>query len=262
MAIFAANFHALFFILSKLLYFLLDPMNWIIIGSLCWLIFRKWKRRKQLAWTIMVLFFVFGNSYLYKAIVLSWQPAVTNKLPKETYEAAVLLSGMTYSDQKKQIYFGGTSDRFIQAARVYYTGHARKIIVSGGDGSLSQERPKEAFFLRQQLMDLKIPDSNIVVEPTSRNTFESATACKHIIDSLHIQQPILLITSAIHMRRALACFKRQGIDAVPYASNFEAVDNPFSLSSLLIPELGTINRWHALIKEVVGLQVYKWTGKA
>jgi uncharacterized SAM-binding protein YcdF (DUF218 family) len=257
-----SNFNALFFILSKLFYFLVDPVNWIVIGLLCWLVFRKWKRRKQLGWTIIILFFVFGNSFLHKAIVLAWQPPVSNQLPHQQYKVAVLLGGMTFSNDKKERYFGGTSDRFIQAARLYYTGYAGKLIVTGGDASLRQDRPKEAVFIRQQLMDLQIPDSNIVVESASRNTFENATACKRLLDSLHIAEPVLLVTSATHMRRALACFKKQGVDAVPFASNYEALDNKFSLSALLIPDIVTLISWHSLIKEIVGLQVYKWTGKA
>ena len=262
MTIFAANFRTLFFIASKLFYFLLDPFNWIIIGLLCWLVFRKWKRRKHLGWIIVILFFLFGNSYLYKAIVMAWQAPVTNQLPGQHYKLAVLLGGMTFSNDKKEQYFGGNSDRFIQAARLYYTGHASKIIVSGGDGSLSQTGPKEAVFIRQQFRDLQVPDSNIMVESASRNTFENATACKRIIDSLYIQQPVLLITSATHMRRAKACFIKQGMDVVAFTSNYEAIDNRFSISALLIPDIRTIMSWHSLLKEMVGLQVYKWTGKA
>lgn len=209
----------------------------------------------------VALSLVFSNSFLFRAAMLAWQTPAYTPIINQPIEVGVLLSGMTFSDQKKRVFFGGTADRFIQAAQLFHTGKIKQIIISGGDGSLDQNRPQEAGFLKQQMLNTGISATSLIVEPLSRNTFESAVACRHIIDSLGFHQPVVLVTSAMHMRRAHACFVKQGIQTIDWPANFEVTENQFGFAAL-IPSIEVLSRWQSLLKEVVGLQVYKLTDKA
>jgi uncharacterized SAM-binding protein YcdF (DUF218 family) len=86
---------------------------------------------------------------------------------------------------------------------------------------------------------------------------------KKILDSLKVNEPVLLVTSAGHMRRSMACFKKVGVAFITYPVNYQShLDRKYSWDAILIPSAGTISKWDALIHEWVGYLAYKLTGKA
>lgn len=251
----------MFFVLSKIFYFLLVPYHWVLglLLIMWWVKNPVWKKRWGIAALLVTL--LFSNGYLYGIIAWRWQPEVKKQHHERSYTLGILLGGMTFGDEHNQRYFGGTSDRFIQTAKLYHTGLIKKILLSGGDGSLKQNRPGEASFLRGELLALHVPDSAILVEGFSKNTWESAVAAKAIVDSLGIQDSCILITSALHMRRAQSCFTKAGIGVAPHVANYMMMRPPAGLGDVLVPNLSLLGEWQYLLKEMVGLMVYKATGK-
>ncbi|TAD83247.1 MAG: YdcF family protein [Bacteroidetes bacterium] len=252
----------MFFVLSKLSLFFLKPINWLLCLGICYWLVRHAGKRKRIAIAAGIIFFVFSNGYLYRTCLMAWQPAVVIQKPAAIYRCGIVLSGMTVMNEKGQTFFSGTSDRFIQICRLYHTKAISTIIVSGGDGSLAQSRPKEADFLRAELMAQGIPPQAIVVENQSRNTHESAVAVKKLLDSLQITAPSLLVTSAMHMRRSLQTFAKAQMAVVPLVANYEVIENTLTVQNLLMPNLLVLRNWQYLIKEMVGLAAYKLTNKA
>ena len=61
---------------------------------------------------------------------------------------------------------------------------------------------------------------------------------------------MLLVTSALHMRRALARVRAQGLDAVPAASDFQARQLPGVRQWL--PNAAALQRSGDAIKETIG----------
>jgi uncharacterized SAM-binding protein YcdF (DUF218 family) len=252
----------MFFILSKILLFFLNPFNWILI-CLVWLfITKKAVVKKRLLIIAASIFILFTNYPLYSVCVRAWQPQVKHPVYSQTYSAGIILCGMTVTDKNEGSFFGGTSDRFTQTCRLYHTGAIKKIFISGGDGSLMQNKPKEADFLCKEFVAQGIPDSVLIVEHDSRNTYESAVLAKHYLDSLHIAGPYVLVTSAEHMPRSLLTFKNAGINVVPHPANFNVVNSNIGFTDYFMPNIGTMAQWKFFLKEVVGTWVYKLTGKA
>jgi uncharacterized SAM-binding protein YcdF (DUF218 family) len=252
----------MFFIVSKLFYFLLNPVNWVFACLVFYFIVRSPKIRRYIKWIGIGLFLLFSNNPLQRACLLAWQPPVAYAQHHRTYPMGIMLTGMTMSDKKRQIFFGSTADRFIQTSKLYHTGVIRKIFISGGDGSLLQQRPGEAEFLRREFVAQGIPDSVLFIEKKSRNTYESAVAAKRMVDSLHVQDTIVLITSAVHMRRASQTFSKAAIPLTPHPTNFEVLENRPGLTDFIIPDIGTLFGWKYLLKEMTGLIAYRITGKA
>jgi uncharacterized SAM-binding protein YcdF (DUF218 family) len=251
----------MFFVLSKILYFLLVPYHWVLGLLLAMWLIKNPATKKRLGMAALLIAIIFSNGYLYGVIAWRWQPEVKKQTHHRNYTVGILLGGMSFGDEKNQRYFGGTADRFIQTARLYHTGHIKKILISGGDGSLKQNLPGEAKFLREELKALHIPDSAILIEGASKNTWESAVAAKGIFDSLHIKDSCILITSAMHMRRAQASFAKAGIAARPHVADFMMMRAPSGMVDVLVPNLSLLGNWQYLLKEMVGLLVYKMTGK-
>ena len=73
------------------------------------------------------------------------------------------------------------------------------------------------------LKEWGIPSEAVLIEGRSRNTYENAIETKKLLKARQIDK-ILLITSALHMPRALATFRTAGIDAIPSPSGYSIVN--------------------------------------
>ena len=252
----------MFFILSKILFFLLVPFWWIVI-LFVWRFFSKSAiTKKRLLTAIIIITVVVTNPFLFRTLVLKWQTEPVILHPGKTYEAGILLGGLSGYDKNERGYFGSNADRFIQTTNLYHQGIIKRIIVSGGTGRLSQEDPPESLFLKTQLLANGIPDSAILLESRSKNTYENAVFSKEITDSLHLAPPFVLITSAFHMKRSMSVFKKAGFNCIAYPCDYKVVPTKFSIEDAIIPNVSLLIDWSMLIKEVVGLYVYRLTGKA
>lgn len=255
----------MFFVLSKVLFFLIQPFNWIVICATFALITRNTKLKKKFTIISVSLFLLFSNPYLIKEIIYHWQ-AEENILTKDKqYEAGILLTGFcSYNEKTGRGYFRDASDRFIQTVKLYQQKHIKKIIVTGGSSKVLKNKQslKEADFVCEQLEQMGIPKEHIIKENQSRNTHENGLYTKHVLDSLKIKPPYLIITSATHIPRATKVFEKTGIEADSYACNFATVESKFEFPESLLPSTEAFELWNTLMKENIGLMMYKLTGKA
>src|SRR3546814_16571844 len=100
-----------------------------------------------------------------------------------------------------------------------------------------------------------IPESAIIMESRSFTTHENAIYTAETLRQRHIQN-ILLVTSALHMPRAMAVFKKQGIAAIaaPLAPQIVVPDDPgFSFWQ---PAMRSLAASRSIVNDYVGLLVY------
>jgi uncharacterized SAM-binding protein YcdF (DUF218 family) len=106
-----------------------------------------------------------------------------------------------------------------------------------------------------------IPEQDILLENKTRNTYESAVAVKEVMDSLqYAAEDCLLITSAFHMRRSMACYYKAGLKVEPFTTDFYAQQEEFLLTSLFVPTIQSFVIWEKLLKEWTGFAAYKVAG--
>jgi uncharacterized SAM-binding protein YcdF (DUF218 family) len=255
----------MFFVFSKILFFFIQPFNWILCTAVLAFFTRSTTRKKKLWITTAVLFLLFSNPLLINSIMYNWQAKERTLKKEEKFKAGILLTGFcSYNEKTGKGYFREASDRFIQTVRLYHQGHIEKIIVTGGSSKVlrNNQSLKEADFVCEQLLQMGIPAENIIKENQSRNTHENGTFTKKILDSLHLNPPYLLITSATHIPRAMEVFHKTGIDPVPYSCNFAVVENKFEFPGSFIPAVKSFELWNTFMKENIGMLMYKLTGKA
>jgi uncharacterized SAM-binding protein YcdF (DUF218 family) len=70
----------------------------------------------------------------------------------------------------------------------------------------------------------------------------------------------LLVTSAFHMRRSLACYHHAGLYPDEFSTDFYSHEREFYPDSILIPQLNALIVWHKLMREWVGFIAYKLAG--
>ena len=243
------------FILSKLIGLLLSPAFWVILILFsAWVTHSPYKRKRRLGWALVVFLF-FSNPYLAKRITQWYQSAPMPMEANERYDAGLLLGGMmSYDEPSATAYFNSASDRFIQTLKLYKEGHIRKIIISGGNADIKPGAYREADWLVRNFRAMGVPDADLLLERQSRNTVENARLARRITYSLQSTRPIVVVTSAWHMPRAVRIFQKEHIDIRPFPSDFHIMPYSTSLSAnAFIPNAFAMQNWAVLIKEWIGL---------
>ena len=253
----------MFFYLSKLLTFLCMPFTLIILALLAGLLLknRVWKKRLYITGIALLLFF--SNPFIIDEVMRWWEIDAVRieDLPK-TYEVAIVLGGFTLTgvELNDRINTTRSIDRLLHTLQLYREGKVQKILISGGSGLVFSEGLSEAEQTQQLLQMSLVPTEDIILEANSRNTRENALNTARIVGQKFPGQRYLLITSAYHMRRAKACFEKVGLPVDIYSTNFTTFERKFTPDVLIIPSLGAIDKWHLLIREMIGMLAYKAAG--
>ncbi len=226
-----------------------------------WMFLSKSARvKKRLAVIVLLLIMFFGNDFIFTKLVLAWQPKPVTLATGVSYQAGIVLGGISSFDKYGRGYFGSASDRFIETCLLYKTGKIKRIIISGGSNAPGE--PKDADFQYRKMIELGIPATDIIIEDSSTTTFENAVFTKRKIDSVQLKPPFVLITSAMHIPRAKMVFKRAGIWVIPFPCDYHVTESRLDFSDNIIPKLSTLFSWSSFIKEVVGIAGYKLFNKA
>ncbi|MFO1352892.1 MAG: YdcF family protein [Gammaproteobacteria bacterium] len=153
---------------------------------------------------------------------------------------------------------GGSADRVWFAARLFKAGKAPLIIASGGRLPWTGAAQAEAPAIVELLEELGVPSAALAVESESLNTYQNAVNVKPILQQRGLRS-ILLVTSAMHMTRALGTFRAQGIEVYPAPTDYEFVPAPASLLRWL-PDAAALAGTTQVLKEYFGTLVYRWRG--
>ncbi|ANN77275.1 YdcF family protein [Bordetella flabilis] len=172
-----------------------------------------------------------------------------------TADAIVVLGGNIANDRPNWFlpYDRETAVRRFQTAeQLYEAGRAPKIVLSGGalSGDVS-----EAEGMAHALRLSGVPRSAMILENDSRTTYENAILTESQLKEHHIQT-VLLVTSALHMPRAMAAFRKQGVTAIPAPSQPQIVLPTEREISPWLPDERAFDGSRSIIKEYTGLFLY------
>jgi len=252
----------MFFIISKIMAFLLTPLTWIIILLVAGLIIKNARRKKRVYITAVIFAIFFTNPVVIDELLRCWEEPFTVNEKNITYEAGIVLGGgmVTIDNDYDRLIFQDNTDRFLQALHLYKNGQIKNIILSGGSGSLVFKDFLESALIKRYLVEIGVPDSVIFIDSTSDNTHQNAVNCKDIIQKQFKHGPYLLITSSLHMKRAHACFAKQGVIVSIYPTNKFVGPRRTDIGYYLVPSAEALIRWEKYIHEVFGYLIYKIMG--
>ena len=115
---------------------------------------------------------------------------------------------------------GLAADRVWHAARLYHAGKAQRLLLSGG--TTRQGQPAEALSMQAFMRDLGVPEAAVTLEAASLTTGGNARQAAALLRPQGVDT-VILVTSALHMRRARAEFERAGLKVIPAPTDFEAL---------------------------------------
>ncbi|MCB9223908.1 MAG: YdcF family protein [Crocinitomicaceae bacterium] len=252
----------MFFVLSKLFAFLTLPFSWILIALLVsWITKREKLKRYTFRGGVIALLF-FSNTVIFCEFTRLWE--VEGKKIEDVgyYDCAVVLGGMAdWDNTNKRLSIRRGGDRIWQAINLYHLGKVKKIIISGSNGYLMEDELDESTQFKRVLVENGIPEEDILVENTSKNTYQNAVESKKIIDQHPEINTVLLVTSALHMRRSKACFEKAGFEKFDtFPTDHYTGSRNYKFDQFIVPNVSVMNDWERLIHEWIGYVSYAISG--
>lgn len=218
---------------------------------------KPWLKQGALTVSLIVLL-IFSNPFIIHWALKKWEPGPVAVANMPTYDIGIVLGGFSrYLPESDNIELTDAGDRLWQTVVLFRQGKIKKILISGG--SWDKKKP-EAEAVRDILLTMGIPGSAILAEPTSRNTHENAMNTAKLVNAAQPGASCLLITSALHMPRSLACYRKAGLNPEVFPVEHIARYDKVFWAEWLEPKPEVLKNWNRLINEWAGIVIYKLQG--
>ncbi len=161
------------------------------------------------------------SDWLRATLEQRYPPPPLEQLPAA--DAIVVLGGAMEAaapPRRPDPNLGAAADRPWHAARLYRAGKAPRVLVSGGTLPWSEIEQPESSVMAALLQEWGVPAAAMIEEPRSRTTRENRDYSLPLLRGLGVRR-ILLVTSALHMPRALALFRATDLEVIPAPTDFE-----------------------------------------
>jgi uncharacterized SAM-binding protein YcdF (DUF218 family) len=250
------------FIAAKLLRFLLAPGNLLVL-LLAWGTIRLMRSRngrgRALLASVTAVLVAIAVLPLGQWMIAPLERRFPVPILPERVDGIVLLGGAVEPrlmagridpvvDSAADRVFG-----FLALARQY---PKAKLLLVGGESAIFPQGHSEAEATRDLLVAEGLAAERMLVEPRSRNTSENAIYAQALVKP-GPGETWLLVTSAVHMPRAIGCFRHAGWSVVPFPADFRVGDDD-GWSFAFTPHLALIE---LAAREWLGLVAYRLLGR-
>jgi uncharacterized SAM-binding protein YcdF (DUF218 family) len=253
--------------MSQWLASVVDPLAMLWLGLCCCTAWLAWKRRWRNAamlGTPALLLFLLGSLPFPEALIAARESAyavqTTDHAP--AVDAVVMLGGIFEPSEKDAFgfAFGAGSQRLVAALHLVNDGKGGALVL-GGSGPLPG-KPKEAAvsLLCKFVRDQKLCAVEVLHLGICQNTHDEAVRL-HQLKTERGWKRITMVTSALHMRRAEATFRKLNGEIGVVACDFQVYGVKRRLwKSFPFPQEDRMHLFNNYLHEVVGYWVYRWRG--
>lgn len=144
--------------------------------------------------------------------------------------------------------------RLTEAIRIYRSLPGTKLILSGG---AVFDPASEAEVFHQTARAIGIPSQDLVLSDRARDTEEEARFIREMVEG----DPLVLVTSASHMPRAVALFRRQGMNPIPAPAAHLVKQRPGTVPEDFYPSAVALLKVQTAIREYLGMLWLKLSGR-
>ncbi len=229
----------------------------LFLSIVFWLYRRRQKKTATLLLAVTTAFYLCCIHFISDPLIRSLEsyhtpPATVNG------DVILLLGGGATMDTPNLSGQGHLSshaaNRLLTAAQLYNK-YKLPILVSGG--KVLASTGTEAEIARLILLDLGIPDTDIIVESQSLNTTQNAQFSKKIMEQHNMSHPIL-VTSAFHMPRSVLQFEKVGVTVTAYPADYQTNVQQTLTVFDFVPSGSALESLSLSVKEYIGLAAVKW----
>lgn len=252
------------FELGKVVGWLVSPLtiSLALFGFGCWLVGRGRVRSGLIAGALaLFVLWMLATPLVGHALAHHLErrfPALEiHQLPSA--DAIVLLGGALSGaspPMRPTFDLNSAADRVWFSAALYRAGKAPRVLVSGGNQPGYAGIQIEALAMQSMLLTLGVPASALRLEGRSRNTVENAAESLDLVHAVRAKR-VLLVTSAMHMPRAMKIFQSAargaGVTIMPASTDVEALPESLHPLGRWLPDAASLYLSTRALKEYLGL---------
>jgi uncharacterized SAM-binding protein YcdF (DUF218 family) len=241
-----------------------EPYFLVFLAVVIITLLKRKNKRKNLRigiciWAVLMIIFI-GNGFLGKLtsgyLQKSYVNTSTTKNTASQNAVIVVLGGGVVNFDNTEKLHTMSYSRIVTAYQLYHeykkNNQSCTILISGkGRGHTS-----EAEVFSENFKKMGVPDSDIIKEDKSMNTYENAKYSSKIVKQM-APSSVYLVTSGFHMKRSVSLFQTFGLKPIPQASDF--IDTEITI----FPNSYNAAFTFVMLKEVLGIwqvQLYNSLG--
>lgn len=254
----------MFFIFSKIIGSLFKPIGLLILSILYITITKNHTKIKRTGILVVLFLYLFSCPVFVNLILKNWETPVQDIATLKKYDVGIVLTGGIINENKSiknALFFGDQGDRIWQTLWLYKSKKINKIIISGGDISLYPD--KKIIYENDKTKDFLIQNGvlkeDIYQEKKSKNTYENAVYTAKILKTKFKEPSIILISSSFHLKRAEACFKKQGLKLAIFGTTYLGYGDSANFIDFL-PTTVSLKNSEYIFKECTGILAYWFMG--
>jgi uncharacterized SAM-binding protein YcdF (DUF218 family) len=236
--------------------FLLSPLTWLLlIAMLLALTWQRLPRTMRVAGIVLealalIMMSPLGANALVNMIESRVPPVTTCRMPAPT--TIVMLSGGAARAPRSIDDYAALNvssiRRLLAAIRLWRRTPEARLVISGGEWHVP-----EAAVLASLAEQMGVPTDSITEETRSNTTWENARNVAALFPAL--PKRIWLVSSALHLPRALGAFRAWGFEPCAWPSN-SLYEPPSLRPGYFLPQSSSLDKADAAFHELVGNLVY------
>lgn len=241
---------------------LLSPLSWLLVAAML----------SPLAWLARSRWLAAGCLVLAGVAFVASTPLIANRLLKRLErpvavedpqhcarlppDTVVVLAGGVDRLPSSRADFSvmniQSRRRTERGVQYWREGSGRQVILTGGQ--IRYRGYSNADLMGEYAQWLGVPREALRLERRSGNTHENASNAARLVPRLPPR--ISLVTSAMHMPRALMEFQAAGFDVCPLPTDFRSLSA--RLPDSLLPTSNSLMKTEAALHEILGNAFYRW----
>jgi uncharacterized SAM-binding protein YcdF (DUF218 family) len=233
---------------NYLLWLIVKPSQLILIAAVLAAVFWRRPIGRKFAGATVGLLLLFGFAPVGSLLIEPLESRFAIPAGLSGVDGIIVLAGaeqVELSELHRQPQLTAAGDRlttFLALAAEY------------PDARLVHSGAFESQVARALILGAGVAPSRVVFEDRARNTCESAPTTRELV-APSMGERWLLVTSAAHLPRAIACFRAVDWDVIPYPTDFRSGSTPWSYDAL-----GNLATLDLAAHEWLGLLYYRLRG--
>ncbi|MCM3746491.1 YdcF family protein [Paenibacillus pasadenensis] len=247
------------YIVKGLYSFILPPgLFLLLLAAIGWRMWRKDRKWVLLPFGSLLLLYLLSSGWFSDVLMRGLEQRYSPPAAADVKGDVIVVLGAGAVPDSPDIggigNMSGTAEaRLLAAARLSrVTG--LPVLFSGGQ--VFADSGNEADIAGRQLRELGFASDFILLENKSLNTEQNAAFTAQLMKEKNLTRPVLL-TSAIHMPRALEQFRQAGLEPLPFPVDYAVSRQANWYWSKLLPTGTALSNSLAALKEYLGLAAIK-----
>lgn len=248
-----------FFLLKKIVSLFFQPLSIVLVLLVSGLILLWLTKKKNLGriiitlGTIVLLLASYG--FMADRLVVSLESRysplldVSNIRNSQDIKWIVVLGGGAHPDPRLPIssqLAPSSLIRLLEGIRLHRQLPGSRLIISGG--AAFQDAPESETMAKMALL-MGVNEKDMVRENRSMDTADQAKMIARTVG----RNRFILVTSAIHMPRSVALFRKFGMDPIPAPTEYIVVRQSHVHPRSFFPVADSLDKMEAAIHEYLGL---------